>query len=414
MNGRRVLVTGLGPVTPAGVGGKDFHRAQMDARSGIRATTRLATADLPVRIAGEVDIPDHLALSRRETTATDRCTQLAAAATTLALEDSGLDLDAVDRSRVGVSVGTGCGGSTTIDEGCRAFLDRGMRGLSARFVPTSMANSTAAWIAIRHGLTGPSTAAVTACASGAEALVSAHQMIATGEADVVLAGGTEAPLTPVIVAGFARMKALSTHNEAPERASRPFNADRDGFVLSEGAAVLVLEDAEHAAARGAAPLAEFSGYGRSSDAHHIVAPRPDGASAATALRAALRMTGAAPEEISYINAHGTGTVFNDSAEAQALHAALGPAATGVPVSATKSTTGHALGAAGAIEAVASVQAMTYGVLPPTANLDDPDPGLGLNLIGTRPREGDVVTVLSNSFAFGGHNVVLAFTRPGRP
>lgn len=412
MSARRAVITGLGPVTAVGVGAKDFHTGQLHGRSGVRTISHFDPAGLPVRIAGEVDLPDHVTLSRREIAATDRCTQLAAAAAALALEDSGIDLEAEDRSRIAVSIGTGCGGATSIEESSRAFLDRGVQAIPARFVPMSMANSTAAWVAIRYGLTGPCTTSVTACASGAEALVTAHQMIATGEADVVLAGGTEAPLTPMIVGGFARMRALSARNDEPERASRPFSADRDGFVLGEGAAMLVVEEAGHAAARGAVPLAEFSGYGRSCDAHHIVAPRPDGASAARAVTAALRSAGLAPEDVSYINAHGTGTVFNDEAEAQALRTAFGPAF-GIPVSATKSMTGHSLGAAGAIEAVAGVQALALGVLPPTANLDVPDHSLGLDVIGREPREAEVTAVLSNSFAFGGHNVVLAFTHPGR-
>jgi 3-oxoacyl-[acyl-carrier-protein] synthase II len=413
MSARRAVVTGLGPVTAAGVGAKDFHVGQLEARSGIRAISRFDASALPVRIAGEVDLPDHLALSQREAAATDRCTALAAAAARLALEDAGLDPEAADRSRIGVAIGTGCGGATSIEESSRAFLAEGLQAVPARFVPMSMANSTAAWIAIRYGLTGPCTASVTACASGAEALVTAHQMIVSGEADVVLAGGTEAPLTPMIVGGFARMRALSGRNDEPARASRPFSADRDGFVLGEGAAVLVVEEAAHAAARGAVPLAEFGGYGRSCDAHHIVAPRPDGGAAARAVTTALRSARLTAAGIGYINAHGTGTAFNDAAEARALVAALGPGAAGIPVSATKSTTGHSLGAAGAIEAVAAIQALNSGLLPPTANLEHRDPEIALDVIGAEPREADPEAVLSNSFAFGGHNVVLAFTRPGR-
>ncbi|MGK5544273.1 beta-ketoacyl-[acyl-carrier-protein] synthase family protein [Streptomyces sp. URMC 127] len=411
MTARRVVVTGLGPVTAIGVGSKEFHAAQLDCLSGITTISRFDATGLPARIAAEVDLPEELVLSRREVQATDRCTQLAAAAVQLALRDSGIDLDTEDRSRVAVSIGTGCGGAESIEQNSRAFIERGLTALTARFVPMSMANSTASWIAIRYGLTGPCATPVTACASGSDALVAAHQMITAGEADVVLAGGTEAPLTPVIVGGFARMKALSTRNEAPERASRPFSADRDGFVLGEGAAVLVLEEASHAAARGATPLAEFSGYGRSCDAFHVVAPRPDGACAARAVTAAMRSSGLSARDISYVNAHGTGTAFNDAAEAQALNSALGKDASGIPVSATKSMTGHALGAAGAIEAVAGVQAIMHGVLPPTANLDEPDPRLDLTVIGRQPVKADVTAVLSNSFAFGGHNVVLALTRP---
>ncbi|MBB4895511.1 3-oxoacyl-[acyl-carrier-protein] synthase II [Streptomyces olivoverticillatus] len=412
MSGHRVVVTGLGPVTSVGVGAKRFHVGQSEGRSGVRTISRFDPAGLPVRIAAEVDLPPELELSRRDTRATDRCTQLASVAATLALQDSGLDLEAEDRSRIGVAIGSGAGGTETTEHNLRASFERadGHKGLSARFIPSSMVNSAAAWVTIQYGLTGPSSAAVTACASGADSLVAAHQMIATGEADVVLAGGTEAPLASRMVGGFAKMRALSTRNDEPERASRPFSADRDGFVLGEGAAVLVLESAEHAAARGAVPLAEFRGYGRSSDAYHVTAPRPDGTGAARAVTAALRSARLDAADVGYVNAHGTGTTFNDAAEAQAIRLALGDAAARVPVSATKSLTGHTLGASGAIEAVASVQALIHNLVPPTANLDEPDAELGLNVVGAHGLETGVDAVLSNSFAFGGHNVVLAFTR----
>ncbi|MFI7502176.1 beta-ketoacyl-[acyl-carrier-protein] synthase family protein [Streptomyces sp. NPDC049687] len=410
MRGRRVVVTGLGPVTSVGVGAKAFHVGQLEGRSAVRSISRFDASGLPVRIAAEVDLPDDLSLQRRDALATDRVTHLAAAAASLALQDAGLDLDSADRNRIGVALGTGCGGAESIRNGAARAL-KGPGSVSARFIPMSMSNSTASWIAIRYGLGGPVTTTVTACASGADALATGHQMIATGEADVVLAGGAEAPVTDLLVAGFAKMKALSTRNDEPERASRPFGVDRTGFVLGEGAAVLVLEDSDHARARGAEPLAELLGYGRTSDAHHVVAPRPDGAAAARAVVGALRSAGLTPEEVSHVNAHGTGTVLNDAAEAAALTAALGPAAARIPVTATKSMTGHALGAAGAVEAVAAVQALVHQVLPPTANLDAPDTALGLDLVTGEPRDTRVSAVLSNSFAFGGHNVVLAFGQP---
>ncbi|MFI9118351.1 beta-ketoacyl-[acyl-carrier-protein] synthase family protein [Streptomyces bikiniensis] len=411
MSGCRVVVTGLGPVTPVGVGAEAFHAGQLAGRSAIRAISRFDASDLPVRIAGEVDLPGDLLPERRTAAVTDRVTHLALAAAGLALRDAKLDPETADRDRIGVVLGTGCGGVESIQANGAALALRGAGAVGARFVPMSMGNGPAAWIAMRYGLGGPVTTAVTACASGADALATAHAMIASGEADVVLAGGAEAPVTGLLVGGFARMKALSTRNDEPERASRPFSADRTGFVLGEGAAVLVLESAEHARGRGATPLAELRGYGRTSDAHHIVAPRPDGAAAARAIGAALRSAGLAPEEVSHVNAHGTGTVLNDAAEAAALGAALGPAAGRVPVTATKSLTGHTLGAAGAVEAVASVQALVHQVVPPTANLDRPDPALGLDVVTGGPREVPVSAVLSHSFAFGGHNVVLAFGRP---
>ncbi len=411
MSGRRVGVTGLGPVTSVGVGANAFHVGQLEGRSAVRSITRFDASGLPVQIAAEVDLPDDLRMKRRDALATDRVTHLAAAAASLALQDADLDLDSADRNRIGVVLGTGCGGLETIIRNGAALALNGAGSVSARGVPMSMPNGPASWIAIQYGLGGPVTTSATACASGADALATAYQMIATGESDVVLAGGAEAPVTDLLISGFAKMRALSTRNEEPERASRPFAADRTGFVLGEGAAVLVLEDSGHARARGARPLAELRGYGRTCDAHHIVAPRPDGSAAARSLTAALRSARLTPGDVSHINAHGTGTVLNDSAEAAALRTALGPTVGRIPVTATKSMTGHALGAAGAIEAVAAVQALVYQVLPPTANLEAPDPAIGFDLVSGEPREAPVSAVLSNSFAFGGHNVVLALTRP---
>ncbi|MGW3498272.1 beta-ketoacyl-[acyl-carrier-protein] synthase family protein [Streptomyces sp. NPDC001020] len=408
MSGRRVVVTGVGPVTPVGVGRHDFWQAQLKGVSGIRAITRFDASGLPVRIAGEVDLPAELAPGRREELATDRSTHLALAAARLALDDAGLDLATVDRDRVGVVVGSGAGGAGSWERNARLLETDGPRRIGARSVVMSMANAPAANIAIAHGITGPSTCTVTACASGAEALVAACQMIVSGEADVVLAGGAEAPVTSLIVGGFARAGALSVRNDEPERAVRPFGADRDGFVLGEAAAVLVLESEANARTRGAEVLAVLAGYGRSSDAHHVAGPHPEGAGAARALRLALRSAGWSASDVSYVNAHGTGTRYNDAAEAKALRAALGPAADGVPVSATKSTTGHSLGAAGAVEAVASVLALRHGVIPPTLNTDTPDPAIGLDVVGPEPRPAELTAVLSDSFAFGGHNVVLAF------
>ena len=410
MTASRVVVTGLGPVTPIGVGADEFHRAQLKGVSGVRPISRFDASAFPVRIAGEVDLPEWLAPSKREALAGDRCTHLVMSAATLALADSGLDLTAEDRTRVGVVIGTGSGGIGTIEANAQALATGGPRRVSARLVPMAMANSPAASISLEHDLHGPSTAVVSACASGAEALVAAYQMIVSGEADVVLAGGTEAPVTGLVVGGFAKVRALSRRNDEPDRASRPFSADRDGFVLAEGAAVLVVESAEHAAARGAEALAELRGYGRSSDAYHITAPNPEGAGARQAILAALRSARLSAADVSYVNAHGTGTVYNDAAEARALHAALGPETGRVPVSSTKSMTDHSLGAAGAIEAVVCVQALRHGVVPPTINLNEPDPELGLDVVAETPREAPLAAVLSNSFAFGGHNVVLAFTR----
>jgi 3-oxoacyl-[acyl-carrier-protein] synthase II len=410
MDTPRVVVTGLGPVTSVGVGAWPFLEAQLACGSGIRTITRFDPADLPVRIAGEVDLPPSLVLDRRDSAATDPCTRLVAAAAKLAIEDSGLDLEAEDPNRVGVVMGTGMGGVSTWERSSRVGLEQGLGRVSPRFIPMAMSNNAAAWIAARYAMTGPNLACTTACASGAHAIVMGHLMITSGQADVVLVGGAEAPLTPLIVSGFAQMHALSRRNDEPERASRPFSVDRDGFVLAEGAAVLVLESADHATRRDAYVHAELSGFGISSDAYHMTMPRPDGGAACRAIVGAMLAAHLAPSDISYVNAHGTGTRYNDAAETMALRSALGDAANRTPVSSTKSLTGHSLGASGAIEAVAAVQAITSGVIPPTANLDRPDPELGLDFVPLEPRAAKVRAVLSNSFAFGGHNAVLAFTR----
>lgn len=404
----RVVVTGLGPVTPIGVGAADFHAAQLSGVSGVRRISLFDASRLDVDIAGEVDLPPELAPTPRQLRAEDRCTHLALAAARLAVQDSGLDLTGEDPDRVGVALGSAIGGIDTWEENVRINVERGPGHIRARFIPMAMVNSAAARLSIEFGARGPSLAPVAACASGAEALVAGARMIESGEADVVIAGGSEAPVVETIVGGFTQMRALSTRTEVPERASRPFAAGRDGFVIAEGAAVLILESAAHAAARQARVYAEFAGSGRASDAFHVTMPHKEGAGARRAVEAALRSAGLAPDDVAYVNAHGTGTPFNDLAETMALRAALGTAAERVAVSATKSMTGHGLGAAGAIEAVATVQAIVNGVVPPTVNLEEPDPELGLDLVPLKPRDMEVRVALSNSFAFGGHNVVLAF------
>ena len=410
MSRRRVLVTGLGPVTSIGIGAHDFHRAQLAGISGTRRLTRFIADGLEEYPAGEVTIPAELAVSRRQAAATDRCTQLAVIAARLAVADAELDLSTMDRSRVATVIGTGIGSAETWQAAAGTLAERGATKLGPRFIPKGMCNSAAATVAIEHGATGPTCTPVLACASGADALVAAYQMIVSHEADVVLVGGAEAPLVPAIVGGFAGMRALAGPAGDPSRASRPFSGDRTGFVLAEGAAILVLEAEEVATLRGARVLAEFAGYGRSSDAFHVTAPRPDGEGAARAIEAALRHAHLTPADISYVNAHGTATPLNDAAEVAALRHALGDAVSGIPVSSTKSQTGHALGAAGAIEAVALVQSVASAIVPPTINLTVPDPALGLDFVAGGAREAKVTAALSNSFAFGGHNVVLAFTR----
>ncbi|CAM03402.1 3-oxoacyl-[acyl-carrier-protein] synthase II [Saccharopolyspora erythraea NRRL 2338] len=406
-----VVVTGMGVVSPLGVGTEQFHANQQLGRSAVRRVTAYDPGDDPVRIAAEVDLPEQFQFTRRDQLRTDRCTQLAIVAARLGVEEAKLDLAASDTSRIGVVIGSGMGGVGTWERNCLALHESGVRAMRTKTVPMSMINDPSASIAIRYGTTGPCTTVTTACASGADALVAAAQMIRLGEADVVLAGGAEAPLSRSVLAGFARLGALSEDNDAPESACRPFSADRTGFVMGEGAAVLVLESAEHATARGAQVRARMAGYGRSADAYHVTMPHPEAAGARAAIVAALRDAGAQPSDVDFVNAHGTGTALNDHAEALAMRAVFGTGVERIPVTATKSLTGHSLGAAGAVEAVATVQAVSSGVIPPTANLRVPDPELGIDVVHGGPREARINLALSNSFAFGGHNVVLAFAPP---
>lgn len=406
---RRVVITGLGPVSPIGVGAEAFHQAQLQGRSGIRRITRFDPSPLPVQIAGEVDVDFEAFIDRREQRRLDRFVQLALVAAELALKDAGLEVDRLDPTRVGTLVGSGIGGMETWEAQSRVFLEKGPNRISPFFIPMMIANMASAHIAMRYGFMGPSSTVVTACATGSDALGSAFRMIQLGEADIVLAGGTEAAVTPMAIGAFGVMRALSTRNHEPEKASRPFTKSRDGFVLSEGAGVLVLEEYEHAKGRGARIYAEVVGFGRSADAHHITEPHPEGKGAALAMRAALKDAGIPPEKVGYINAHGTSTPIGDKAEVLAIKQVFGEHAKRLAVSSTKSMTGHLLGAAGAVEAIATAQALYFGVLPPTINLEDPDPELDLDFL-PKPREARVEYALSNSFAFGGQNAVLAFRR----
>ncbi|MEU8606953.1 beta-ketoacyl-[acyl-carrier-protein] synthase family protein [Actinoplanes sp. NPDC048791] len=410
MTADRVVVTGMGPVSSIGVGLERFHEAALKSVSGIRPITSFDPSRLSVRIAGEVDLPESLAPSGRDRLADDRCTHLGMAATRLAVDDSGLDLTAEADGRVAVVIGTGIGGIGTWESNTRAVIERGERAMRPRFIPMAMLNALSARISLEYGLHGSVLTMVSACASGPDAIACAAMLIRSGEADVVIAGGADAPVVETIVGGFARMRALSVSDGDPARASRPFHTDRDGFVIAEGAGVLVLESLDHARRRQARIHAELTGYGRSSDAFHATMPQPDGSGARRAITSALRSAGLAAEDVAHVNSHGTGTPFNDAAETIALHSALGAAAPEIPVTANKSITGHCLGASGALEAIASIQAITSGLIPPIANLDRPDKQLHLDLVRDEPREADVHSVLTNSFAFGGHNVALVFGR----
>ncbi len=404
---RRVVVTGTGAVTPLGLDVDHTWEAMVAGRSGIDHVASFDPSDLPVRIAAEVrgfDPNAHFGV--RDARRLDRFAQLGLVAARQALAESGLDV-AAEPERVGVVFGSGLGGVTTLVEQVGVLADRGPKRVSPFLIPMMMANTVAGQVAIETGAGGPTSCTVTACAASATAIGEAFDLIRLGRAQAVLAGGAEAAVTPLCMAAFAQMKALSTRNDDPAAASRPFDADRDGFVAGEGGAALVLEDLEHARRRGATVLAEILGYGATCDAHHLTAPDPAGAGAASAMRAALDDAGVTADAVDYVNAHGTSTALNDRTEALAIREVLG---TDPAVSSTKSVTGHLLGAAGALEAVACARVLGTGVIPPTANLERPDPDVGLDLVAGEAREQQVRVALSNSFGFGGHNVTLVLAR----
>lgn len=408
----RVVITGLGPVTPIGIGAQAFLEAQRAGRSGIGPITRFDASDIACKIAGELKDDLSAFVDAREAKKVDRFVKHALAASALALQDAGLDEAAIraEPERVGTIIGSGIGGMETFEAQGKVFFERGAGRISPMFIPMMIANMASGQVAMKYGAAGPSSTVVTACATGSGSIGDAFRLIQTGDADVMIAGGAEAAITPMSMGGFSNMKALSTRNDEPERASRPFTASRDGFVLSEGAGVVILEELEHARKRGATIHAELVGYGTSADAYHITAPAPEGRGIQAAMRMALRAAQLDPERIGYINAHATSTPAGDLGEVQAIIAVFGHHAQQLAVSATKSMTGHLLGAAGAIEAIATVQALRDGVLPPTINLDDPDPELKLDFVPLHAREQQVEYALSNSFAFGGQNAVLVFRR----
>ncbi|WP_104991394.1 beta-ketoacyl-ACP synthase II [Deinococcus sp. NW-56] len=407
---RRVAITGLGPVTPIGTGAQAFAQAQREGKSGIGPITHFDPSDVASKIAGEVRDDLSGFVDPREARKLDRYVQLALAAAELAVRDSGLSEEELRGERTGAVIGSGIGGVKTFEEQANVLRTRGPGRISPMFIPMMIANMATGHVAMRYGATGPSSTVVTACATGTGSVGDAARYIQLGLADVMLAGGTEAAVTPIAVGGFANMKALSTRNDAPQEASRPFSASRDGFVLGEGAGVVVLEDYEKAKARGATIYAEIVGYGTSADAHHITLPAPEGRGAQVAMRMALATAGVNPEQVGYINAHGTSTHFNDLHETQGIKHVFGAHSHELAVSSTKSMTGHLLGAAGAVEAIAVAQALHDGILPPTINLTDPDPLLDLDYIPEGAREQKVEYALSNSFAFGGQNAALLLRR----
>jgi 3-oxoacyl-[acyl-carrier-protein] synthase II len=410
--GQRIVVTGIGVVSPVGQDARSTWDALVGGKSGIAPITRFDPAGYQTTFAGEVKGFDPAArMGRKDVRRTDRYSHFAVASALEALEQAGLTIDDEIADRVGVLIGSGMGGAETLDAGMETVLTEGPSRLSPFFMPMFLGNMASGTVAIATGARGPNFAPVSACASSAHAIGEAAAIIRRGQADVIIAGGSEAPLARMVVAGFNAMGALSTRNDDPAAASRPFDAERDGFVLGEGGAALILESAEHAARRGATVLADLTGYGATDDANHMVQPAPGGIGAARAMSLALEAAGLRPEEIDYINAHGTSTPLNEKFETQAIKAAFGDAAHRIPISSTKSMTGHLLGAAGALEAALAVMAIQDGLLPPTINQTSPDPDCDLDYVPNVARRATVEHVMSNSMGFGGHNVSLIFSAP---
>ncbi len=404
----RVVVTGMGVVSPVGNDIATFWKALCEGRSGIGVIDHFDPADMSSRIAGQAEDVTPDGMTGKDIRRCDRYTVLALDAAMQAWRESGVSMDNQDPLRCGVIMGSGIGGIFTFEEQMTRFVHGGPRRVSPMSIPKILCNMGAGEIAIRLGLQGPNKAVVSACATGAHGIGDAANTIRAGLADVMVAGGAEASIVPFSIAGFAAMKALSCRNDEPERASRPFDADRDGFVMGEGAGALVLESEEHARARGAQILGEIGGCGETCDAHHITSPRPDGSGAAAAMKAALRDAKTGPETVGYFNAHGTSTKLNDAAETLALKDVFGDSMP--PVSSTKSMIGHLLGAAGAVEAIACLLAVRDGVLPPNINYDTPDPECAANIIANEAWEADVAIAMSNSLGFGGHNTSLILRR----
>lgn len=407
---RRVVVTGIGCVSPLGNDVDTTFRRLLEGQSGIGPITRFDAKDHNARIAGEVrgfDVAQYVP-SRKIARHMDDFVRFAIAASDMAIKSSGLDLAASDRERVGAVVGTGVGGLQVIEAQQRVLLERGPRAISPFLIPMFLGNLAPGQIAIRHGLKGPNVHLSTACATGTHAIGEASHVIARGDADVMLAGGAEAGITPLLVAGFCAANALSTRNDSPEEASRPFDRGRDGFVMGEGAGILVLEELEHARRRGAPILAELAGYGLTDDAHHITAPEDSGDGGKRAMQAALARAKVNPEDVDYVNAHGTATPLGDKVETTALKALFGAHATSgkLWISSTKSMIGHLLGAAGAVEAIVCVKSIVENKVHPTINLRDPDPECDLDYVASAARDRRVRVALSNSFGFGGHNATL--------
>jgi 3-oxoacyl-[acyl-carrier-protein] synthase II len=409
----RVLITGIGTVNPLGLDAASTWEAMLAGRSGIGTIAAFDPSAFPVRIAGEVRGFDPAkAASRKDARRMDRSMLLAVAAADEAVADAGLDADAIDPTRTGVVVGSAIGGIGMIEEQQRVLAEKGPGRVSPTFIPNVLVDTATSYIATKLGAIGVNFAVVSACATGSHAIGEAAELIKRGRADVIVAGGTEACITPLILAGFCQMQALAPGNDDPPAASRPFDRGRSGFVVSEGAAVVVVESEAHARARGAKVYAEVAGYGASNDAYHVAIPHPESRGVIHMFADALRSARISPEEVGYVNAHGTGTPLGDPAETQAIRQAFGAHADKLAVSSTKSMTGHLFGAAGALEAIASALALRDQVLPPTINLEDPDPACDLDYVPLKTREASFEVAISNSMGLGGHNGAVVLRRFG--
>ncbi len=411
MSSRRVVVTGSGMVSPLGTGVEKSWQALIQGKSGISKITKFDATGFETTIAGEVKdfVPENF-IDKKEMKRMDIFIQYAIAASAMAMEDSGLKIVPGKADRVGVVVGAGLGGLTTIEFFHKVLLEKGPGRISPFFIPMLIVNEAPGQISMRFGAKGPNTSAVTACATGNHNIGDAWRIIQRGDADAIITGGVEATVTPLAVSGFNAMKAISTRNNEPEKASRPFDKDRDGFVIGEGAGILILEELTQALDRGAKIYAEIVGYGLNGDAYHITAPAPDGDGAARCMAMALKTGNIAPEEVDYINAHGTSTPINDPIETKAIKAVFGEHARKLAISSTKSMTGHLLGGAGGVEAIFTILTLSRGVIPPTINYETPDPECDLDYVPNQARKADVRVALTNSFGFGGTNAVLVFKK----
>jgi len=408
---RRVVITGVGVISPVGNDAKTFWNSLLEGKSGVGPVTAFDASEYPTRIAAEVkDFDPGTYMDKREARRQDRYVQFALAASKMAVADANLEITPELGERTGVYIGSGIGGLGTWEEQHQILLEKGPRRVSPFFIPMMIANMASGAVSMEYGAKGPTSSAITACATGTNAIGDAFRLIQNGYADVMITGGAEATIRPMAFAGFCSMKAMSTRNEEPEKASRPFDKDRDGFVMGEGAGVVILEELEHAKKRGANILAEVIGYGMSADAHHITAPSPGGEGAARCMKAALADAGVEPTQVGYINAHGTSTDQGDVAETQAIKSVFGEHAYKLAVSSTKSMTGHLLGATGGIETIATAFALRDQSLPPTINLENQDPECDLDYVPDAARPATVNVAISNTFGFGGHNATIVLKR----